>query len=394
MWLLPSWLRSAVPRLGYACRWIMHEMSAIDRLLASPPFGLDDRQKAPLFLAAMREAFVHHLAACEPFRRIALSQGFRSAADLDDLARAPFLPAALFKRFDLVSVPPSEIRSVLHSSATSGDPSKIAIDTVTATRQAVVSARTIAEFIGHERRPFLVADEEPAAERTRTIPARLAAARGFTAFATSIDYLLRRPAEGAIPDFDFMVSSLEARERAGAPVTVFGLTFALHHDVVLPLLSRGLAFHLPAGSSVAHIGGWKRLEQARVDRVRFVGDVCSVLGVAPERVFDFYGFTEQMGLVYGGAGLEPKVVPAYAEVLVRDPRTLAPAPDGAPGLLQVLTPLPHSHPGVSVLTDDIARIVSRGSSDSGRCGTRFELLGRVEGAEPRGCSDLAPPDGH
>ncbi len=202
------------------------------------------------------------------------------------------------------------------------------------------------------------------------------------------------PAEGAVPDFDFIVSSLEARERAAAPVTVFGLTYMLRHEVVRPLLSRGLVFHLPAGSSVVHIGGWKRLEQARVARALFIGDVCAVFGVAPERVFDFYGFTEQMGLVYGGAGLEPKAVPAYAEVLVRDPRTLAPAPDGAPGLLQVLTPLPHSHPGVSVLTDDIARIVSRGANDDGRYGTRFELLGRVEGAEPRGCGDLESPAGH
>jgi hypothetical protein len=159
-------------------------------------------------------------------------------------------------------------------------------------------------------------------------------------------------------------------------------------EAIQVLMRRGRKFRLPAGSAVAHIGGWKRLADRRVDRNRFLEEVHATIGVPPERVFDFYGFTEQMGLVYGSAGTDPKIVPAFAEVIVRDPDTLLPAADGSPGLIQVLTPLPQSYPGISVLTEDVGRIVGRGCDASGRHGTRFEVLGRAVAAEARGCGDL------
>ena len=36
-------------------------------------------------------------------------------------------------------------------------------------------------------------------------------------------------------------------------------------------------------------------------------------------------------------------------MIVRDPVTLQPVPDGTPGLLEFITPLPHSYPGIALL---------------------------------------------
>ena len=188
---------------------------------------------------------------------------------------------------------------------------------------------------------------------------------------------------------DRLLERLAACEASGEAVCVFGFTYVVYQEVVAALLARGRRFRLGGGATLAHIGGWKRLADRQVDCRRFLEDVQAALGVPPPRVFDFYGFTEQMGLVYGSAGDGPKTVPAYAEVIVRDPDTLQPAPDGSPGLLQLLTPLPHSHPGISVLTEDVGRITGRGLDAGGRHGTRFEVLGRAAAAEPRGCGDLA-----
>ncbi len=218
-------------------------------------------------------------------------------------------------------------------------------------------------------------------------PARSAASLGFLAFADSAEYLLEETGNGPAFDADRLGRLLADRLAAGRDICVFGMTHLLYAGLIRPILARGLSFSLPQGSFVAHIGGWKRLRDEAVDRDRFLADIGRALGVGEDRIVDFYGFTEQMGLVYGGAGRQPKTVPSYAEVLIRDFDTLRPAADGRPGLVQVLTPLPFSYPGISVLTEDVGRIVRRGGGAGGR-GTQFEILGRAEGAEPRGCGDL------
>jgi phenylacetate-coenzyme A ligase PaaK-like adenylate-forming protein len=103
-------------------------------------------------------------------------------------------------------------------------------------------------------------------------------------------------------------------------------------------------------------------------------------------IVDIYGFTEQLGVIYADDSQGVKRAPTYAEVLVRDPRTLEVVPDGAVGLLEFICPLPHSYPGIAVLLDDMGRIISR----DGEQGTGFEVLGRAEQAEARGCGDTLP----
>ena len=75
------------------------------------------------------------------------------------------------------------------------------------------------------------------------------------------------------------------------------------------------------------------------------------------------------------------------DVLVRDPQTLALQPVGEPGLLQVLSALPQSYPGHSLLTEDLGVLLGEDDCPCGRPGRYFTVLGRQRGAEVRGCSD-------
>jgi hypothetical protein len=154
------------------------------------------------------------------------------------------------------------------------------------------------------------------------------------------------------------------------------------------LKDRNVRFKLSDSARILHIGGWKKLESQKVSRKQFLDDIFLTLGVKSSHVYDFYGFTEQMGLVYGNRADWPKTVPLYAEIIIRDPLTLEPAEEGRNGFIQMLTPLPQSYPGVSVLTEDIGRIVGRGQDSDGRWGTKFELTGRAQRAEIRGCGDI------
>jgi len=74
-------------------------------------------------------------------------------------------------------------------------------------------------------------------------------------------------------------------------------------------------------------------------------------------------------------------VPAFAEVVVRNPLTLEPVAAGQQGLVQVCSVLPTSFPGFLVLTDDMAEIIDYDECPCGRRGTSFRFAGRVPKAE-------------
>jgi hypothetical protein len=310
-------------------------------------------------------------------------------SEIEDVSSLPFLPSAVFKRLSLQSVSDGEVVRILRSSATSsGRPSRIALDAITRNRQMRSLAVLMNALIGG-RRPIVVLDAPPA--RTGgELPARVAGMRGYLMMASETHYVMETRDGAPALAIDHLHSTLQGFLERRAPVCLLGYTYIVHRYVVAPLLRLGSRYPLPAGSILLHFGGWKRLEEQAVDRAHFNADVEAVFGGRQLQIRDIYGFTEQLGIIYPDDGCGVRLVPAYSEVRVRDPFTLKLQPDGVPGLLQFITPLPHSYPGVSLLLDDIGQIVSRDIGVDGRFGTRFEVLGRAKGAEIRGCGDTLP----
>jgi hypothetical protein len=108
-------------------------------------------------------------------------------------------------------------------------------------------------------------------------------------------------------------------------------------------------------------------------------------GTGLRRIHNFYGMVEQVGSVFleGSDGLLHP--PRFADVIVRDPITLEPVAHGTPGVLQLVSALPTSYPGHSILTEDLGVIEAE---DVGPwLGKGLRILGRIPRAELRGCSD-------
>jgi hypothetical protein len=142
-----------------------------------------------------------------------------------------------------------------------------------------------------------------------------------------------------------------------------------------------------AGKRIAfvHSGGWKKLEDRKVDRAQFDGALLN--GLADEsRVVDYYGLVEQVGVIYPLCEAGFRHVPVWAQVIVRDPHSHD-GLVGGEGQLQLLNTLARGAPYFSVLTEDLGRIVE-GPCDCGRSGPRFELIGRIPKAEVRGCANV------
>ena len=105
-------------------------------------------------------------------------------------------------------------------------------------------------------------------------------------------------------------------------------------------------------------------------------------------IHNFYGMVEQIGSIFleGPDGL--LYPPNFADVIIRDPITWQPLPLGQPGIIQMLSLLPTSYPGHSLLTEDVGVIEKIGSGIDGWRGKGLRVIGRVPKAELRGCSDV------
>ena len=76
-----------------------------------------------------------------------------------------------------------------------------------------------------------------------------------------------------------------------------------------------------------------------------------------------------------------------ASFIIRNHKTYKPEKNGAEGLIQLLSLIPKSYPGHSILTEDLGTIYGVDNCRCGRKGKYFKVHGRIKSAEIRGCSD-------
>jgi hypothetical protein len=362
---------------------------SIESLLKAPLYGQSPEQKSACLLPLLQKELAY---ACDQNQRLRnyvehWPVDFRVAESIADL---PFLPVGIFKAnppFALVE-PQTIVRTLASSSTSSQIPSRIALDRATARRMTRSLAAIIRDFAGAERRPYLVVDTPENLAPQSELGARGAAVQGLTSFATEIATCLVQD-ENNEPRLDIESLLALSAKWKDRKVLVYGFTYVIWNHLVLPLQRAGKALALP-NALVLHSGGWKRLEHQSVTKDVFSLGVASVLGCASTRVIDYYGMVENVGVVYPDCEFGNKHVPAFADVIVRDPLTLAPVEAGRKGLLQICSVLPTSFPGFLVLTDDIAEVVGLDGCPCGRRGISFRFAGRVAKAEMRGCGNLEP----
>jgi phenylacetate-coenzyme A ligase PaaK-like adenylate-forming protein len=359
----------------------------IDRLLAVPPYSLprDEQQAALLGLLKDELDYAGHR---NPAVRSYFQHWPVSVRSADKIADLPFLPVGLLKAQPPLSlVEPQEIKRILASSSTTGQmPSRIALDSPTARRMTKAVVAITQDFIGSARRPYLVVDVPSSTEVGSELGARGAAIRGLQPFASEVTYCLKPDEDGNLTlEWDKLRHFAE--RKGTSPVLVYGFTYILWKYLVKPLLEDNISFGM-SGVHILHSGGWKLLQDEAVDKKSFNEGVARVFGCRPDRVIDFYGMVENVGVIYPDCREGNKHVPAFADVLVRDPLTLRPVREGERGIVQVCSVLPTSFPGHLLLTEDIAEIVAYDGCRCGRRGTCFRFVGRVPKAEIRGCGNI------
>jgi hypothetical protein len=355
---------------------------AFDEFLAIPPFALDRTEKEALYLRAMRDLTQHHYENCPEYRRILDQAGFRAdaAQRVEDF---PFIPVRLFKEFDLRSVDKTSVHKTLVSSGTTGSAvSKIFLDRATAVNQSKVLVKIASDFTGGKRLPFLVVDNPNVIKDRTQFSARGAGILGFSTLGYDLTYLLD---ENNAIDFDRLDAFQQ--KHSGSKVMLFGFTFVVWEHLCQALARAGRKLELDG--VLVHGGGWKKLISMAVDNLSFKQAVRDTTGIA--RVHNYYGMVEQTGSIFMECEHGHLHASIFSDIIIRDPKDFSVLGPGREGIVQLVSPLPFSYPGHSILTEDLGEIDGIDDCPCGRKGKYFQIHGRLKNAEIRGCSDVYAP---
>jgi hypothetical protein len=347
-------------------------------LMTLPQYSLPQAEKERRLTEGLAALDAQHRAACDLYARVVASLFPGAVGQPQRLSDLPFVPVGLFKSHRLASVPDDQVFKVLTSSGTTGDTvSRIYLDRETAQLQSEALAAIMATILGPSRLPAIFVDWPGVIRDRASFSARGAGIVGMMTFARSVQYLLD---DTMRLDVDALRAFLA--KHGDAPFLIFGFTFMVWQHLLKQV--EGLGLDLSNGILV-HSGGWKALQAQAVDDAAFKRAFLAETGL--HRIHSFYGMVEQVGSVFleGHDGLLHP--PNFADVIVRDPVTWEEVPNGEPGVLQVLSLLPHSYPGHSILTEDLGVVQGVDDDPNGWLGKRFSVLGRVPKAQLRGCSD-------
>ena len=396
-----------------------------------PHVGCYENEFNTLALELFALQFKHNAAyrkICEARlpRRSEAKAGGLSPGIVEHWTQIPAVPTAAFKELELTCLAPGERTAVFHSSGTTEQ--KPSRHFHNAESLAVYEASLLAGF-----RPHLFTDKLKLELQPSAAPAGVQASAcgcGYKDFGLVI---LTPPAAQA-PHSSLVHMFETVRRKLGGAETAFAgrlaadgswtLDFAAAADLLSPRRSRNagpdarpllllgtafsfvhlldfltennIRFQLPAGSQIMETGGYKNRSRSmpKTELHRFITEK---LGIPSSRIICEYGMSELSSQAYDGVASDGWRVtgkesaprhpsldtrhfcfPPWARVQIISPETGREVADGETGLIRVFD-LANVFSVMAIQTEDLGV----------RHGDGFELIGRAEWAEARGCSLMA-----
>lgn len=343
----------------------------------------DHEGTSAMYLELMRDNLRFHGRYCENYEKLLRSEGVRPEMILGerDLALIPAVPTVYYKRQTMVSVAPEEMRITAHSSGTGGARSFVGFDKITLRRAGWMVGR----FFRHHRlislRPvnYVMLGSKPEPGQTAGAFKTLKGAAKM-APAASMEYM------DGIADRG-MVKVLDRYTQQGLPIRLLGFPAYLN-GLLNTLQAGGKRYRFPKGSRILMGGGFKQhagagdSEQDLLRRVRYY------LGIKEDHVHEFFSLVEHP-IPYCKCSEGYFHVPVYSRAMIRDCVSLEPLPYGQAGLLNLVSPLVHSMPLGSVITDDFAVLHQGGTCRCKNPAPYFKWLGRAGVDDIRTCAAQA-----
>ena len=352
---------------------------SIDDFFGLSPYSLRNHEVEELQSEHFSKLTSWHYQNSIPYRRMLNVLGFENLIFKSTVA-VPFLPVSIFKEADLVSVPVEEIKKSMTSSGTSGQRvSKIYLDNQTSANQIKALSKIVSAEIGQKRLPLIIIDSGEVIKNREMFSARGAGILGFSMFGQERIFALNS---------DMKLNHLELEnfinKHKASNVLMFGFTFMVWEHFLGELKRSNSKLDL-ANATLIHGGGWKKMIQEGISNSDLKAGLNLLAGVT--KVSDYYGMVEQTGSIFMECKAGFMHTNVFNNVHIRDFKNFELAEVGTEGIIQVMSVLPFSYPGHSILTEDLGTIFGIDDCPCGQNGKRFRVHGRVKNAEIRGCSD-------
>ena len=356
-------------------------------ILKIEPYSLNKAEKSRILTERLRELTDLHRRNCPEYTAMLDAIGYEEGS-VQSYEQLPFLPVRLFKDLKLKSVPDSEVVKTMTSSGTSGQSvSRIYLNRDTSANQQKTMVKIVNDFTGSSRMPMIILDCPSVIKNRNMFSARGAGILGFSFFGSKKIYALTDEMK---LDTEQLGSFLE--EHKGERVLLFGFTFMVweyFYKELKRLKEEGVCFDLSEGILI-HGGGWKKLQSEAVSRDEFHRCMQEVCGL--NRIHDYYGMVEQTRCIYMECECGHLHASIFSDVIARRAEDFSVCDYGEKGILQVVSAIPESYPGHSLLTEDEGIILGEDDCPCGRKGKYFKIIGRLKKAEIRGCSDTFAAD--
>lgn len=343
-------------------------------------YTLCSSEKNGKLLANINSRLQRHYDNSLEFRRI-IKGIFEDRLPAKSLEELPFIPVRLFKTLDLKSIQEVEIVKTMTSSGTSGQGvSKIYLNKATVKRQQEALVSIFKAQTERSRMPMLIIDSADTIKNRSRFNARAAGILGFSMFGKSTVFALNQ-------DLTINLSVVQEffSKYRDEPFFLFGFTYIVYRNFLMSLKSSEISYPSNEGMLI-HGGGWKKLEELSINSDELKSLVAEILGV--QRVYDYYGMVEQTGSIFFECEKGFFHASEWSDIIIRDVESLCPLKNGISGLIQLLSIVPESYPGNSILTEDLGTIYGEDDCGCGRKGKYFKVHGRVKNSEIRGCSNI------
>jgi len=348
-------------------------------VLAQEAFTLEKAQKRALLNRRLRELVQYHYENCPEYGRILDFLDFSPEKELE-YEDSPFIPIRLFKELALKSIPEEQIFKVMTSSGTTGQAvSKVYLDEETSRNQQKTLIKIMADFLPAERMPMLILDTARVVKERNFFSARRAGILGFSLFGRDKFYALD-------DDMQLNIAQIEEflQKYHNQPIFAFGYTFIIWQYLYEELKRQGRRLDL-SHVTLVHGGGWKKLANRNITDRQFREGLLETTGL--KQIYEFYGMVEQTGTIYLACEHGHMHTSSYSDILIRRAKDFSLCDIGEKGMIQLISLLPQSYPGHNILTEDEGMILGEDDCPCGRKGKYFKILGRIQKAEVRGCSD-------
>jgi hypothetical protein len=398
-------------------------------IISRGPAALTDRQFSGLALELFALQFRHNPV----YQSLCAARKLTPPA-VEHWTRVPFVPTSAFKELELSCLPPAERTAVFHSSGTTEQ--KPSRHFHSAESLAVYEASLWSWFAPHFRvaNRFIFLTPDMAAAPRSSLVHMFEIVRQNIGGSPAADAFLGRAGTDGVwtVELSAVQQALQSAVASGRPLTLLGTAFSFVHLLDF-LAEKNLRFDLPAGSQVMETGGYKNRSRV-LSKAELHTLIAEKLGVGRENIICEYGMSElssqaydslpmnskmdgraphpgplpigsadsadaerekrsqrldvvERGVVQGSnvrtfnhlpsSILHPRIFRfrPWVRAQMMSPETGREVADGETGLIRIFD-LANAFSVAAIQTEDLG--IRRGDG--------FELIGRAQLAEPRGCS--------